>query len=140
MTGFVISCLSFLGRVKIADFGTSAEGSARTTVVGTFMWMAPETIDARGHDSKVSQGLTLDSQVQADIWSLGITLVEMAELYPPYWHLRTQPRQVAQAILREASPTLKQLGIWTPEFAEVVNLCLQKDPTRRPTASMLQKV
>eukprot|EP01127_Copromyxa_protea_P014571 TRINITY_DN4094_c0_g2_i1.p1 TRINITY_DN4094_c0_g2~~TRINITY_DN4094_c0_g2_i1.p1 ORF type:complete len:754 (+),score=151.87 TRINITY_DN4094_c0_g2_i1:32-2293(+) len=119
--------LTIQGKVKIADFGTSAEGSARTTVIGTFMWMAPETIDARGHDSK------------ADIWSLGITLVEMAELYPPYWHLRTQPRQVAQAILREPPPSLKEPRQWSPSFVEVVTLCLQKDPLRRPTASLLLK-
>jgi len=119
--------LTSSGQVKIADFGTSAEGSARTTVIGTFMWMAPETIDARGHDSK------------ADIWSFGITLVEMAELYPPYWHLRMQPRQVAQAILREPSPTLKKPTEWSPDFVQVTNLCLLKDPQRRPTAVALLK-
>jgi len=119
--------LTSTGQLKIADFGTSAEGSARTTVIGTFMWMAPETIDARGHDSK------------ADIWSFGITLIEMAELYPPYWHLRTQPRQVAQAILRESSPSLKKPASWSPEFVQVTNLCLLKDPARRPAAFALLK-
>eukprot|EP01126_Amoeba_proteus_P062578 TRINITY_DN8525_c0_g1_i7.p1 TRINITY_DN8525_c0_g1~~TRINITY_DN8525_c0_g1_i7.p1 ORF type:complete len:754 (-),score=172.21 TRINITY_DN8525_c0_g1_i7:239-2260(-) len=119
--------LTSAGEVKIADFGTSAEGSVRTTVVGSFMWMAPETIDARGHDCK------------ADIWSLGITLIEMAQQFPPYWHLKTQPRLVAQAILQGNPPTLQSPSDWSPEFVQTVSVCLQKDPTRRPTATMLLK-
>ena len=75
--------------------------------------MAPETLDQRGYDYKVRAPSVLTtlplplSPVQADIWSLGITLIEMAERNPPYFEL--QPHQVAQAILQNPAPSLKAL-------------------------------
>ncbi len=63
--------------MKSGDFGTAAavDTGMRTTVIGSSFWMAPETLDSRGHDSKV------------DIWSMGITLIEMAEKDPPNFTL-----------------------------------------------------
>jgi len=111
------------GIVKIADFGASAEGTVRTTVIGSSYWMAPETLDQRGYDAK------------ADIWSLGITLIEMAEKDPPYFNM--QPPEVVRHIMHSPAPTLKQPAKWSNNFREFVRFCLQKDPTKRLDANTL---
>jgi len=113
------------GKVKIADFGTSADGVNRTTVIGSSYWMAPETLDQRGYDAK------------ADIWSLGITLIEMAEKDPPFFNL--EPQEVVRQLMTSPPPTLKQPNRWSNHFREFVRYCLQRDPAKRLDAKTLQQ-
>jgi serine/threonine protein kinase len=113
------------GIVKIADFGTSADGTIRTTVIGSSYWMAPETLNQQVYDAK------------ADIWSLGITLIEMAEKEPPYSHLA--PHEVVREVVQQPPPNLRHPNKWSLNFREFVRHCLQKDPTKRSDALALLK-
>jgi len=118
--------LTSKGEVKIADFGTSAEGLDRTTVIGSVFWMAPETLDSRGHGPK------------ADIWSLGITLIEMAQKDPPNWEQRNlPPMKIHQTILHGTVPGLSDPSPWSSDFVGIINSCLKKDPQQRPSAEQL---
>jgi len=85
--------------------------------------MAPETIDQRGYDAK------------ADIWSLGVTLLEMAEKDPPYFKL--EPLEVVRAIVAQPPPSLKNPAEWSTNFREIVKFCLQRDPKKRFSAAAL---
>jgi serine/threonine protein kinase len=114
-----------IAEVKIADFGTAAEADVRrTTVIGSSFWMAPETLDQRGYDYK------------ADIWSLGITIIEMTERNPPYFDLPAH--QVAHAILQNSAPTLRNPQQFSSEFIEFLRFCLQKDTRKRFSAATLE--
>uniref|UniRef100_A0A8D0L3M0 Protein kinase domain-containing protein n=1 Tax=Sphenodon punctatus TaxID=8508 RepID=A0A8D0L3M0_SPHPU len=76
--------LTLEGSIKLADFGVSAQNSCtlqrRTSFIGTPYWMAPEVVQC-----ETSKENPYD--YKADIWSLGITLIEMAEMEPPYHEL-----------------------------------------------------
>lgn len=115
------------GHVKLADFGVSAELTntlnKRKTVVGSPFWMAPEVIRESHYDGR------------ADVWSLGITVIEMAEGAPP--HSNLNPLRAIFVIPTKPAPTLADPDSWSPEMLDFVRCCCQKDPNQRHDSALL---
>ena len=123
--------LSADGSLKLGDLGISTELAStmarRMTVIGTPHWLAPEVIasDAGyGH--------------AADVWSLGITAIELAEMAPPYYDVSPVMRALFK-ISSAPPPTLADPARWGAPFSDWLACCLQKAPEMRADAPALLK-
>ncbi|XP_014117781.1 PREDICTED: serine/threonine-protein kinase TAO3-like [Pseudopodoces humilis] len=114
------------GHVKLGDFGSAAVATPANSLVGTPYWMAPEVILAM--DEGLYDG-------RADVWSLGITCIEMAERRPPLFQLNAM--SALYHIAQRDPPGLKQPHSWSEEFRDFVSRCLRKLPQDRPRAREL---
>ncbi|XP_052799802.1 serine/threonine-protein kinase TAO1-like isoform X2 [Mya arenaria] len=115
------------GTVKLADFGSASLSCPANSFVGTPYWMAPEVILAM--DEGQYEG-------KADIWSLGIMCIELAERKPPLFNMNAM--SALYHIAQNDSPTLAG-GEWSDNFRNFVDSCLSKNPDDRPTAEYLLK-
>mmetsp|Transcript_20399 Transcript_20399/g.30341 ORF Transcript_20399/g.30341 Transcript_20399/m.30341 type:complete len:567 (+) Transcript_20399:69-1769(+) len=117
------------GRIKITDFGFSAQLSnnqtKRQTVAGTSYWMAPEVIKGEMYGPKV------------DVWSLGIMAHEMWEGEPPY--MDKDPIKALFLIVSKGRPEFKKASKLSSEFKDFVNQCTRMEPDQRPSSTDLLK-
>jgi STE20-like kinase len=122
------------GHIKLADFGVSAKNSnhlqRRYSFIGTPYWMSPEVISCET-DKEQSY------DTKADIWSLGITCIELAEKEPP--HNELNPTRVMMRIRKADAPKLTDRSRWSNNFHDFLEKCLEKTPETRPTARELLK-
>lgn len=117
------------GSVKLCDFGVAAQlnqmSNRRQTIAGTPYWMAPEVI---------MEGVSYDTK--ADIWSVGITAYEVATGNPPYCDV--EALRVMQLITKSKPARLEGKG-YSAFLKEFIALCLDEEPTERPSADELLK-
>uniref|UniRef100_A0AAY4F0F7 non-specific serine/threonine protein kinase n=1 Tax=Denticeps clupeoides TaxID=299321 RepID=A0AAY4F0F7_9TELE len=119
--------------VKLVDFGVSAQldrtVGRRNTFIGTPYWMAPEVIACDENPDA-----TYD--FKSDLWSLGITAIEMAEGAPPLCDMH--PMRALFLIPRNPAPRLKSKK-WSKKFQSFIDSCLVKNHNQRPSTEQLLK-
>ncbi|KAG9344307.1 hypothetical protein JZ751_010976 [Albula glossodonta] len=116
----------------VADFGVSAQITAtlakRKSFIGTPYWMAPEVaaVERKGGYNQL-----------CDIWAVGITAIELAELQPPMFDLHPMRALFLMTKSNFQPPKLKDRVKWTNNFHNFVKMALTKNPKKRPTAEKL---
>uniref|UniRef100_A0A8C1W0P0 non-specific serine/threonine protein kinase n=1 Tax=Cyprinus carpio TaxID=7962 RepID=A0A8C1W0P0_CYPCA len=124
--------LTLDGDIRLADFGVSAKNTKtlqrRDSFIGTPYWMAPEVVMC-----ETMKDAPYD--YKADIWSLGITLIELAQIEPPHHELN--PMRVLLKIAKSEPPTLEKPAKWSMEFKDFLKKALDRNPETRPTAAQL---
>ena len=114
--------------IKLGDFGLAVQlkhsGLKRDTTCGTSWYMAPEVYDG-------------ETVLKSDIWSLGISLIELAEGMNPF--RESTPAQVKKIVCSKDPPILSS-GKWSPAFVDFVSKCLVKEVSERWEASKLMSM
>uniref|UniRef100_A0A674CY16 Mitogen-activated protein kinase kinase kinase kinase n=1 Tax=Salmo trutta TaxID=8032 RepID=A0A674CY16_SALTR len=119
-------------RFPPADFGVAAEINAsvakRKSFIGTPYWMAPEVaaVEKKGGYNQL-----------CDIWAVGITAIELAELQPPMFDLHPMRALMVMSKGSFQPPKLKDKSKWSVDFHSFVKVSLTKNPRKRPTAEKL---
>ncbi|EDV29436.1 uncharacterized protein TRIADDRAFT_51772 [Trichoplax adhaerens] len=120
------------GDIKLADFGVAAQITntfqKRQTFIGTPYWMAPEVANVEregGYDQA------------CDIWAVGITAIELAQLKPPLYEIHPMKALLIIGKSDYKPPKLKEKNLWTVKFHDFIKETLTKDYTRRPSAGKL---
>ena len=120
--------LSETGVVKLGDFGLAVQLehslSKRTTACGTSLYMAPEVYQKNG-------------ELKSDVWSLGITVIEMAEGKNPFADCSSA--MVMNRVITKPSPSLSS-SQWSSDLVDFVSKCLVKDVNERASVDELLKV
>jgi len=123
--------LTEAGHVKLTDFGVSAQMASpydkRRTFIGTPYWIAPEVVNT----------VIAPYNEKCDIWSLGITCIEMAEMQPPLHEIA--PMTAVMQIPKNPPPTLSRPSQWSASFNDFLRECFIKDPDQRKSAEELLK-
>ena len=150
------------GEVKLADFGVATQlqegaNERAKTFVGTPHWMAPEVISSEGNNngngeeekstsgtekrskkfSRPSSSFGQGYDSKADVWALGISAIEMAEMHPPRHDVH--PMRVIFQIAVDASPELNRRGEWSLAFHDFIAQALKRDPRGRASAQALRR-
>ena len=149
------------GEVKLADFGVATQlqegaNERAKTFVGTPHWMAPEVISSEGNNgggeeekstsgtdkrskkfSRPSSSFVQGYDGKADVWALGISAIEMAEMHPPRHDVH--PMRVIFQIAVDASPELNRRGEWSLAFHDFIAQALKRDPRGRASAQALRR-
>uniref|UniRef100_A0A452QQN4 Mitogen-activated protein kinase kinase kinase kinase n=1 Tax=Ursus americanus TaxID=9643 RepID=A0A452QQN4_URSAM len=116
----------------ISDFGVSAQITAtiakRKSFIGTPYWMAPEVaaVERKGGYNQL-----------CDLWAVGITAIELAELQPPMFDLHPMRALFLMTKSNFQPPKLKDKMKWSNSFHHFVKMALTKNPKKRPTAEKL---
>ncbi|XP_069815195.1 myosin-IIIa isoform X2 [Dendropsophus ebraccatus] len=113
----------FLQRLRGVSAQLTNTRLHRNTSVGTPFWMAPEVIACE-------QQVDTTYDARCDVWSLGITAIELGDGDPPLADLH--PMRALFKIPRNPPPTLRQPELWSPEFNNFISKCLTKDFEKRP--------
>ena len=149
------------GEVKLADFGVATQlqegaNERAKTFVGTPHWMAPEVISSEGNNggggeekstsgkdkrskkfSRPSSSFGQGYDGKADVWALGISAIEMAEMHPPRHDVH--PMRVIFQIAVDASPELNRRGEWSLAFHDFIAQALKRNPRGRASAQALRR-
>uniref|UniRef100_A0A8C7V0L5 Mitogen-activated protein kinase kinase kinase kinase n=1 Tax=Oncorhynchus mykiss TaxID=8022 RepID=A0A8C7V0L5_ONCMY len=127
-----IKVMYILLDIKTSDFGVAAEINAsvakRKSFIGTPYWMAPEVaaVEKKGGYNQL-----------CDIWAVGITAIELAELQPPMFDLHPMRALMVMSKGSFQPPKLKDKSKWSVDFHSFVKVSLTKNPRKRPTAEKL---
>uniref|UniRef100_A0A8C1W7F4 Mitogen-activated protein kinase kinase kinase kinase 6 n=1 Tax=Cyprinus carpio TaxID=7962 RepID=A0A8C1W7F4_CYPCA len=130
LTFLIINMIHYY--VKLADFGVAAEINAsvakRKSFIGTPYWMAPEVaaVERKGGYNQL-----------CDIWAVGITAIELAELQPPMFDLHPMRALMLMSKSSFQPPKLKDKNKWSTEFHNFIKTALIKSPRKRPTAEKI---
>ena len=118
--------INHIGQVKLTDFGITTAKTYTNTFVGSPLWMAPEQAQRKEYTQKV------------DVWAIGVCVIQMAELYTQFEHLR-YPSRVIQAIQSRPQVAFRNSEKFSPELNSFLAQCLQIEPEKRATAAELIK-
>ena len=127
--------LTLEGQVKLGDFGVSAVTTAEThyrahSFIGTPYWMAPEVIMAENNHDQMYD-------CRADIWSIGITAIELADKLPPLSDIHPMRALYLIPTADANSLMVKNPKQWNKLFVAFIIACLVKDPRQRPDAKAI---